>query len=520
MTKSSLALTAAVCLQLLILFLPFAKDLVGAEKRPNILFIYADDQNTRTLGCYENAWSGVRTPNIDALARRGIRFKHCYLGSWCMPSRATLLTGHYPHAIQSMTMEGTYPGSKYDPQKCPFWPGEFRKHGYHTAQIGKWHTGTDTGFGRDWDYQIVWNRPKHPDNAGNYYKDQILEFNSVQRQVEGYSTDNYSQWACDYIRGENRDTSKPWYLWLCYGAVHGPTTPAPRHVGKLAQEPVEIPTDIIGPRPTKPAYLNATQAWDKGADGVIYAGKSGERFGDDENQAKRRKYTDWVHQVNECAMALDEGVGQVLAALRDSGQLENTLVVYSADQGFAMGEHGFRAKLGPYEANYCSPLIVSWAKHIPEGKVSRIPVSGPDLVQTFFATAGISLPWKMHGRDLTEVLTNPDAAREDRVLLYEHMGQQYGSETDTIPTDDRIYHSNVPRWIAIRFGKYKYVRTLIAGEMEEIYDVDSDPKELTNLALDPHNQALLADLRQRAVDELRRTDAKFADKMPATKLMQ
>ena len=96
-----------------------------------------------------------------------------------------------------------------------------------TAQIGKWHTGTDTGFGRDWDYQIVWNRPRHTSNAGNYYKDQLTEFNGGEaRMVKGYTTDNYTKWAVDYLNGKGRDSEKPWYLWLCYGAVHELLTPA------------------------------------------------------------------------------------------------------------------------------------------------------------------------------------------------------------------------------------------------------------------------------------------------------
>ena len=150
---------------LFVSFCSFAFSASAADK-PNILFLFADDQNTKTLSCYPESWSWVKTPNIDGLAKRGVRFRHCYLGSWCMPSRANLLTGRYPHAVESMRMEGEYPGSAYDPNKCPFWPRVFRANGYHTAQIGKWHTGTDTGYGRDWDYQIVWNRPKNPKNAG------------------------------------------------------------------------------------------------------------------------------------------------------------------------------------------------------------------------------------------------------------------------------------------------------------------------------------------------------------------
>ena len=124
--------------------------------------------------------------------------------------------------------------------------------GYHTAQIGKWHTGIDAGTGRDWDWQIVWNRPLHPDNAGHYYDQQILSFNGAERMTEGYSTDNYSQWASEFIKGEHRDASKPWYLWLCYGAIHGPTTPAARHKGLHKGDEVRVPADIFPPREGKP----------------------------------------------------------------------------------------------------------------------------------------------------------------------------------------------------------------------------------------------------------------------------
>ena len=120
-----------------------------------------------------------------------------------------------------MRMEGKYPGSKYDPAKCPFWPSVFRKNGYQTAHIGKWHTGIDAGFGRDWDFQMVWNRPAHPDNAPNYYDNQLISKNGGEPvMTKGYTTDNYTDWAIDYIDGKERDSEKPWYLWLCYGAVH------------------------------------------------------------------------------------------------------------------------------------------------------------------------------------------------------------------------------------------------------------------------------------------------------------
>jgi arylsulfatase A-like enzyme len=469
------------------------------QRRPNILFIYADDHSPKTVSCYEGAYPLAHTPNIDALAGRGVRFQGAYLGSWCMPSRASLLTGHHPHAIQSMRMQGPYPGSVYDPKQCPFWPAEFRRHGYQTAQIGKWHTGTDTGAGRDWDYQVVWNRPRFPENAGNYYQKQLIETNGGKaRMVEGYSTDNYTRWAVDFIRGKHRDPGKPWYLWLCYGAIHGPTTPAPRHRGAYAGKKAEPPADIFGPREGKPGYLEQTQAWSRGKKGEPVLKRGG------------KTYSQWLQQVNECMLAVDEGVGRLIAALKESGQLHNTLVVYSSDQGFANGEHGMKQKVAPYEATYRSPLIISMPGTVPEGKYCPHPVNGPDLVVTFFAQTGIELPWKMHGRDITPLLLKPESAEWNHPTLYEHMGREYGSEvTKTLTSGKKAVHSGVPYYVAVRQGQYKYVRYLGAKEPDELYDLKADPEELTNLAARAEHRAVRDRLHRMLREELRRCDADF-----------
>lgn len=490
----------------------------GDPPRPNILFIYADDQPYKTLGCYPEAPDWVRTPNIDRLASEGVRFERCYLGAWCMPSRASLLTGRLQHAVRSMTMEGAYPGSTYDPRECRFWPSEFRRQGYQTAQIGKWHTGTDTGFGRDWDFQIVWNRPAHPQNAGNYYKEQIMAFNGEERLVQGYPTDNYTGWAVEYIEGKGRDPNKPWYLWLCYGAIHGPTTPADRHRGTLDGKAAPTPKDIFGPWPDKPAYLDATKAWVPGPDA-----RPMKRVGRKANAKKTRLgqgYDAWVQQVNECTMALDEGVGRVLDALEKSGQASRTLVVYTADQGYGLGEHGFNQKVAPYDATIASPLIMRQPGIIPRGTVCRHPVNSPDLVELFRRVAGVSIPWKTHGRDITPLLRDPENAAWDYPVLLTHTGRSYGAATDVIPTDGRLTDtSNVPWYAMLRHGHHKYIRTLVADEIEELYDLDADPEELINLAPRPEHRELLDHMRAQAIQELRRTDAGFVDAMPPTRAM-
>lgn len=471
-----------------------------AGRRPNILFIYADDHSAKTLSCYERHYPMARTPHIDALAATGVRFSAAYLGAWCMPSRASLLTGHHQHAIESMRMQGRYPGSTYDPEQCRFWPSAFRQNGYQTAQIGKWHTGTDTGFGRDWDYQIVWNRPKNPENAGSYYGQQVTEFNGEERVVEGYSTDNYTDWACDYIRGEGRAADKPWYLWLCYGAIHGPTTPAPRHKGTYRDQAAEPPLGIFGPRPDKPSYLEKTQAWKMGPDGQPIFGNG------------RRNYSQWLQQVNECMLAVDEGVGRVVETLKASGQLENTIVIYSSDQGFANGEHGLKQKVAPYEAAYASPLIVSRPGTLPEGKYCPQSVNASDLIVTFFAQAGIELPWKMPGRDITPLFNNPESTDWNHPTLYVHTGQDYGSAaTKALAGEKEAIHAGVPYYAALRQGQFKYVRYLVADEPEELYDLETDPDELTNLAVDPQQRSRIQQFRKALLEELQRADAGFLD---------
>jgi len=490
----------------------------SAQSRPNVLLITADDQSYKTISCYDAHPAWVSTPNIDSLAREGIRFERAYLGAWCMPSRASILTGRLQHGIQSMRMEGTYPASTYDPQRCPFIAAEFRKQGYHTAQIGKWHTGTDAGWGRDWDYQVVWNRPAYPSNAGNYYSDQILVVNGVEIATAGYSTDNYTDWAVKYIQGNYRSADKPWLLWLCYGAVHGPTTPAKRHQGALRGKPAPIPKDIFGPWQDKPAYLNATYAWEKNRVGQPAMRAIKHDSTNYNTNEVGLEYDAWIQQVNECNMALDEGVGRIIQSLRDSGQLENTLVIYTADQGYGLGEHGFNQKVAPYDATIASPLIIRQPGQVSSGKVCPHPVNAPDLVDLICRTAGVTIPWQMDGRDIRPLLADPQTNQWDAPMLMTHTARSFGSATDQIPVGEQLMvTAGVPWYVLLRDGHFKYIRYLLAGEIEELYDLKNDPEELRNLAYLPEQQVRMRDLRAKTIQELRRTGAQFVDTMPQPK---
>ena len=493
----------------------------AAAERPNILFIYTDDQSHRTVGCYPEAYSWVRTPNIDELAREGVRFSHAYIGSWCMPSRATLLTGHHQHGVESMRMEGKYPGSSYDPAKCPFWPSVFRKQGYNTAHIGKWHTGVDDGFGRDWDYQIIWNRPRFVENSPNYYDDQIIVRNGGEPQrVQGYTTDRYTDWAIEYIDGKGRDPSKPWYLWLCYGAVHGPFTPAARHRGVHKDKPVAPPADVFPPRPGKPKYIREMEFWQPDKDGQPVERKVRKNAPVGMRDMPGRPLAEWVHQYHEGVLAIDENIGRLLTALSESGQEDNTWVFYTSDQGFAWGQHGMKSKVAPYDATIQSPLIVrppADQRVSVKGRVVENPVSGVDLPPTFFSLADIELPWAMHGHDLTPLLSGAQSTWDHPAMLV-HTAKLYGSETDNIPGtgDPRLVHGpGVPWYVLLSRGDFKYVRNLVEGEVEELYDLRHDPDELENLAFKPEFLNQLREFRAAAIAELRRTGAGFVDAMPA-----
>ena len=478
---------------------------ISEKRRPNVLFIFADDQSYKTVGCYPESWPWVKTPAIDRLAAGGVRFEAAYLGAWCMPSRASILTGRHPHGIESMRMAAPYPASAYDAKQCPFWPAEMRRQGYQTAQIGKWHTGVDSGWGRDWDHQRVWNRPLHPENAGAYYERQVVAVDGQERWVDGYPADNYSQWAEEYIRGRNRETEKPWFLWLCYGSIHGPSKPADRHRGRYAGVPVPRPADLFPPRPGKPAYLGLTQAWIRGENGEVFAGRSGETFGDASGR-KGQGFEAFVQQMNECVPAIDEGVERLMRALQETGQLENTLVVYSADQGFGMGEHGFRTKLAPYDATVRSPLIVSMPGLTKAGGVCSVPVNAPDLVATFLGQTGVEVPWAVHGRDLTPLLRNP-SSNWPHACVYEFSGDQYGKQARDLveATPDKAEYHNVPWYSVVVQGGWKLIHYWKPGVGDELYDLRRDPEELQNRVGDSAERSRLKTLRGALKAELERT---------------
>ena len=467
--------------------------------RPNILYIFTDDQSRRSVSCYPEAHPWVKTPNIDHLAAGGLRFTHGYTGAWCQPSRACMLTGRLQYSLNTLRIT-KYPMAEYDPKVLPFWPSVFRKNGYETAMIGKWHLGEDVGHGRDWDYSVIWDRGSG--NSGAYYHKTLVRYNGGKRvPLGGYSTDRYTELAVDYIK---RDHDKPWFLWLCYGGVHGPYTEADRHKALYGDAPAaKVPADIFGPRPTKPFFQQTWSAWKKGKDG------------------EPQSFDARVKKYNRAVAALDEGVGRVVEALKASGQLKNTLIVYTSDQGFAWGQHGFHHKWAPYDANLCAPMICHWPEAIPAGTVCKEPVTGLDIVRTFHGVAGIQPGWKMHGRDFSPLLSKPQTKWESSPMLLSNSWKSYGSDfTEALVKKDwkKLTYSGSRGWIMMRKGAHKYIRYAVPDCIEELYHVEDDPDELDNLAVQAKHRKLLLQFRKEAEREFLRNDGDFVKHLPQPKL--
>lgn len=498
---------------------------INAEDKPNILFIFTDDQSTRTVSCYPDAHDWVETPNIDNIAKEGVLFSHAYIASWCMPSRANMLTGLHQHGMDTLRMVDPYPKSVYDPKQLPFWPKDLRENGYHTAMLGKWHCAVDAGFGRDWDHQKVWNRAKYPENAPYYYDNQLIETDGGEAvMTKGYTTDLYTDWAVEYIKGKNRDESKPWFLWLCYGAVHGPFTPAKRHLDDYKDARVPKIGDLYkGSRPNTPQYVQDMEMW-QNKDGVPVEAPRKGKTPVGMVDTPGRTLQDWIRQYNQGVLAIDEGVGRLLKSLKESGQDENTIVIFTSDQGFAWGQKGFKSKVAPYFSTIAAPLIFKLPKKFREQNLSsgttvNSPVSGIDIPSTIYSLIGLKTPWYFHGHDLSPLLKDTSTEWEKPAVVV-HTASQFGSDTDVIPPkgNKKLYHGpGVPWYVMVSQGRYKYIRTLVEGETEELYDLISDPQELNNLAVNKKYEHLMNEYRKLTIDELKRTEAGFVDNMPAVK---
>ena len=489
----------------------FTFSVFAADERPNIVFVFSDDHATQAISAYGGPLAEIApTPHLDQIAKDGMRFTRCMVtNSICGPSRATILTGKYSHKNGFFMNEKT----KFDGSQQTF-PKLLKKVGYQTAVIGKWHLASDpTGFDH-WDILP---------GQGSYYNPDFVNAEGKYR-VTGYCSEVITEKAKKWL-SEDRNKDEPFILMVQHKAPHRAWDPAPKYLtlfdditipepdtlfdnyegrGTAArdQDMTIAKTMTLG-RDLKVKEMDETDdfilrgygrmtteqkaQWDVAYqpknDAFVAANLSGKEL-------TRWKYQRYVKDYLRCVKSVDESIGEIRAFLKEQGLADNTIFIYSSDQGFYLGEHGWFDKRFMYDESYRTPLLVSWPGKIKPGSVNHDLVSNLDFAETFLDLAGAEIPSDMQGASLVPVLKG-ETPVDWRSTHYYHYYEYPG------------WHM-VQKHEGIYDGRYKLMNFYDVKEWE-LYDLESDPKEMKNIHSDP----AFADVAKRLHDELEKARDQF-----------
>ena len=483
--------------------------------RPNIVYIMSDDHAYQAISAYGSPLSKLApTPNIDRIAKNGAMFTQSFVGnSLCGPSRATLLTGRQSHAHGF-----TQNGQRFE-NNVWVWPRALSQAGYATAMFGKWHINhSPEGIGFD-DWKVL-------DDQGEYYNPDIITPKG-RSVVEGYATDLITRYSLDWLKN-GRDKSKPFAILIHHKAPHRNFMPALRHVQKYQGVTFPVPDNYFDEYRGRIAAgtqemnfyrdmyaghdLKMTVAkgsaqlrynrWPGAFDRMTHAQQAewdalmqadNDRLNATPLSGRDLalwKYQRYMQQYLGTIAAVDEGVGAVLDYLEESGLDRNTIVVYTSDQGFYLGEHGWFDKRFIYEESMRTPFLIQYPGHIRPGTRIAAPIQNIDYAPTFLDYAGVKGPATIQGCSMTPLLTGR-TPRDWRKDLYYHYYEFPG------------FHS-VRAHYGVRGERYKLVRFYGDGlDAWEFYDLKTDPREMDNRIADPAMKAPIARMKRRLV-ELRR----------------
>lgn len=504
-----------------ILFVPMALMFLGCSTsseeetvRPNIIFIMTDDHTTQAMSAYGSVIN--QTPNMDRIASSGIRFDNAFVtNSICAPSRAVILTGKFSHLNGVINNAQTFDGSQQT------FPKLLQGAGYQTAMVGKWHLRSDpTGF----DY---WNILP---GQGHYYNPDFIEMGE-RSQREGYVTTLTTDYALDWV--DKRDKEKPFYLMLHHKAPHRNWMPDTKHLnmyddvdlpmpdnffdsfenrGTAAEtQEMSIVEDMYDIYDLKLMYKTAEKNVDKAFERIVgrlnpEQRKAFDEAYADENEAFRKanltgealgkwRYQRYIKDYLRCVASVDDNIGRVLDYLEANGLRDNTIIVYTSDQGFYLGEHGWFDKRFMYEESYRTPFIVSYPKTIDEGTVSEALTMNIDVAPTLLEYAGVEVPDDLQGRSLKTVMNNQGKEPEDwREATYYHY-YEYPAE-----------HA-VKRHYGVRTKDFKLMHFYHDVNEWELYDLRSDPKEMKNV----FDNAEYQDIKTELLEELREQQKLYGD---------
>jgi N-acetylglucosamine-6-sulfatase len=467
--------------------------------RPNILFIMSDDHAAHAIGAYGGRLAALDpTPHIDRLAREGLRFENAFsTNSICVPSRATLLTGQYSHTHGLRTLNGVLEPARQ------LLAHEMRAAGYETAVVGKWHLGAEPDF----DHYCVLP------GQGSYFNPVLREkgrgaWPDNERRFSGYdsahSSDVITERSLEWLRRRDRD--RPFFLMHHYKAPHDNFENAERYDWLYEDETVPEPASLwerAGHGPDgRPRYGTSVSKRNRRRN------MGHHMFVDpdlDDESYTRTAYQRYLKKYLRSVRGVDDGVGRLLQHLEETGELEHTVVFYTSDQGFMLGEHDYIDKRWIYEESLRVPLIVRWPGRVRPGSVSDLLVANVDFAPTLVEIAGAAFPPSMQGRSLVPILDRappPDWREAIYYRYWMHMA----------------HHDN-PAHYGLRTRDFKlaffYGLPLdAAGALPEptpphweLYDLRRDPREQGNAYADPAYAGTVARLK----DELARLKEEVGD---------
>ncbi len=440
---------------IVVLVLVCLSSILRAADRPNIVFILCDDHRWDAMSSMGHPF--LETPHLDSMARNGVQFTHAFVtNSLCSPSRASILTGLYPHN------HGV--GDNYHPvdPKLDFFPEQLQTAGYETAFIGKWHMGDIDDPQRGFDHWVAFR------GQGTYYPDghgttrvvpqtryDGFNINGTKRVAQkGYITDELTDYAIDWLKTRKKK-DKPFFVYISHKAVHSDFVGRDGERGKYANKPWKPPVtmaDTPENRKGKPRWLIDQRNSRHGAD-------FGYNLDNFDVEAYHKRYC-------EALTAVDDNVGRMMEHLKSTGQYENTLVVYMGDNGFQFGEHGLIDKRVAYEPSIRVPMLLQYPEKLkPNTKLDQI-VTNIDIGPTLLEVAGTKPKNKVDGASFWQLALGKEIPWRGE-LLYEYYWEWNYPQTPTI--------------FAIRDKEFKYIRYHGVWDSDELYDMQNDPDEKTNL---------------------------------------
>lgn len=484
-----------------------------SAKQPNILFVFSDDHAPQAISAYGSKIN--QTPNLDRIAKDGAIFQNSFCAnSICGPSRACILTGKHSHLNGFLRN-----GNKFDGSQTTF-PKLMQQAGYQTAVIGKWHLSTDpTGFDH---WEIL-------PGQGDYYNPNLIQMDRTRKRYEGYCTDIITENALAWLK--KRDPNKPFMLMCQHKAPHRNWSPPERHFSLYKDTDVPEPDSLFddyagrskllkqnemslkndfywghdckfngenlfpehfkGRLPNR-EYMRMTDAqkaaWDAAYqpenEEFIRRMKAGEM---DDRAILKWKYQRYIKDYLRCIQAVDDGVGKLLDYLDETGLDKDTIVIYSSDQGFYLGEHGWYDKRWMFEESLKMPFLIRWPGVINPGVDAKALIQNIDYGPTFLDVAGAPIPAEMQGRSMVPMLKNqgqPSAAWRDAIYYAYY--------------ENAVEH-NVPVHDGVRTERYKLMFFPRTREWN-LFDLEKDPQEMTSMHADPAYATVLAGMQKRYRD--------------------